>query len=308
MIPFPTGNIVNITLVGAGAIGSLWAGALARQGHTIHLWRRQPDSACTLNWQGLDAPDADTFTFRCNQPDQLSRSDIILITVKAFQVSEAIKRIAPWLDASTPVIVMHNGMGTENEVLQLLPDNPLLYATTSQAALRIDSHSVRHTGSGPTWLGAVNTAGHQWQALAEVLNTALAPCQWHEDIHYPQWQKLAVNCAINPLTAIHQCRNGDLAAPDFTAELTDICREVAAVMTAVGYPTSADDLWQRTLTVIRATAANFSSMQQDVANQRPTEIDAITGFLIEQAHHFQLAAPANTAVWQQIKHLEQNYG
>lgn len=299
---------MNITVVGAGAIGSLWAGALARQGHTIHLWRRQTASVSTLHWQGLDAPDTDTFTFHCNQVDLLSRSDIVLITVKAFQVSEAVRSITPWLCTSTPVIVMHNGMGTENEVLQLLPDNPVLYATTSQAALRADSHSVRHTGSGPTYLGAVNTAGDLWHALAGVLNTALAPCQWHEDIHYPQWQKLAVNCAINPLTAIHQCRNGYLAEPDFSAELTAVCREVAAVMAAAGYPTRSEELVQRTMTVIRATAANYSSMQQDVANQRPTEIDAITGFLIEQAHHFQLATPANFALWQQIKHLEQNYG
>jgi len=308
VIPFPTGNTVKITLVGAGAIGSLWAGALARQGHAIHLWRRQTDTAFTLQWQGLDAPDTDTFTFCCNQPERLTSSDVILITVKAFQVLESIKSIAPWLRTATPVIVMHNGMGTENEVLQLLPDNPVLYATTSQAALRVDRQSVRHTGVGPTFLGAVNRAGEQWQSLAGVLNTALAPCQWHEDIHAPQWQKLAVNCAINPLTAILQCRNGELAAPDFTAELTGICREVAAVMTAAGYPTRSETLLQRTLTVIQATAANYSSMQQDVANQRPTEIDAITGFLIEQAHHFQLATPANFALWQQIKHLEQNYG
>nr|WP_284694884.1 2-dehydropantoate 2-reductase [Photobacterium galatheae] len=295
-------------MVGAGAIGSLWAGALAKQGHSLHLWRRQPGSTYTLNWQGSHLSSAETFSFDCNQPHQLADSNIIIITVKAFQVTDAVTTLLPWLSAETPVVIMHNGMGTEDEVLTLLPDNPVIYATTAQAAFRPDPHSVRHTGNGPTYLGGVNRAGQECAALAELLHAALPPCHWQTDIHAPQWQKLAINCAVNPLTAIHQCRNGDLSAPCYADELTAICQEVSAVMTAAGYPVTTDALRQQVITVINATATNYSSMQQDVAHQRPTEIDAITGFLIQQANHFQIATPVNTRLWQQIKDLEQHYG
>ncbi|WP_330960808.1 2-dehydropantoate 2-reductase [Photobacterium sp. 53610] len=298
---------MKISLVGAGAIGNLWAGALAKQGHQLHLWRRQPGNTYTLNWQDVHSSREDTFCFDSNQPEQLANSDVIFITVKAFQVADAVTTLLPWLSADTPVIIMHNGMGTEDEVLSLLPDNPVLYATTAQAAFRPDPHSVRHTGNGPTYLGGVNPAGLACSGLAELLHTALPPCHWQTDIHEPQWQKLAINCAINPLTAIHQCRNGELSETRYADELTAVCHEVSAVMTAAGYPIDTVTLRQQVMAVIEATAANYSSMQQDVAHQRPTEIDAITGFLIRQANHFQIATPANTRLWQHIKDLEQHY-
>ncbi|QUJ66777.1 2-dehydropantoate 2-reductase [Photobacterium sp. GJ3] len=299
---------MNITLVGAGAVGCLWAGALAKQGHQVHLWRRQPGTHFTLNWQGLDTAIPDTFTLPCNQSSLLASSDGVLITVKAFQVSEAVASIQPFLKPQTPVIVMHNGMGTESHVLKQLPGHPVLYATTAQAAFRPDPFSVRHTGMGPTHLGGVNPAGQACAQFSDIFHDALSPCHWHTDIHLPQWQKLAINCAINPLTAIHQCRNGELADRHFAEPLMAICDEVAAVMRAAGYPAETESLLQQVYTVINATAANYSSMQQDVAHQRQTEIDAITGFLIAQATSFQIATPTNQQLWQQIKQLEQEYG
>ena len=296
---------MKVTVVGAGAVGRLWGCKLAKQ-HKVHFWTRDSNPTLAVQLNPLEPESLhETYCFSANQPEALKNSDCILITVKAFQVKQAITDIQPYLKQESPVIIMHNGMGSQHTTLQLLPDNPLLYATTAQAAFRPDSQQISHTGVGQTWIGALNTAGKAHSDLSFMLDHALPPCQWHENINYPLWQKLAINCAINPLTAIYQCRNGKLASEEFNHQLNDICDEVAQVMTAEGYPIKNSDLRQLTSKVISATGQNFSSMNQDICQHRTTEIDYITGYLIARAQAHRIAVPVNTRLWQQIKQLEQ---
>ncbi|WP_299015891.1 2-dehydropantoate 2-reductase [uncultured Photobacterium sp.] len=296
---------MKITIVGAGAIGRLWGCKLA-QHHQVHFWTREQTQDLTITLQPLEPKsELQTSQFPANQIEQLQHSECILITVKAFQVKQALSDIRPYLAPGVPVVIMHNGMGSQESALTLLPGNPILYATTAQAAFRPAKQQINHTGTGQTWIGALNMAGVQYEYLAKLFDQHLPPCQWHHDINKPLWQKLAINCAINPLTAIHQCRNGELTKNEFKTLLKTVCNEVALVMTAEGYPTSGRELKQLADNVIKATAQNYSSMNQDICQQRPTEIDYITGYLIARAKAHQIGVPANTRLWQQIKQLEQ---
>lgn len=299
---------MNITIIGAGAVGRLWGCKLAQQQHPIHFWTRSHHAITTVHLLASDRQqDLAIFHFPSNSAIKMKDSDCLLLTVKAFQVEQALHDIQPLISPATPIVIMHNGMGTQNLAQQRLPSNPILYATTSQAAFRPNPQQVNHTGIGQTWIGAENKAGNDYTFLAEVFNQALAPCQWHQDISQPLWQKLAINCAINPLTAKHQCQNGELAQPEFNDLLTQICKEVAAVMSAEGYQVTAKALRQQVDRVIKATATNYSSMNQDICQQRPTEIDYITGTLIARAKVHNIPVPINTQLWQHIKQLEQEY-
>lgn len=296
---------MNLTIVGAGAIGRLW-GCHLSQHHAVHFWTRNHARTLSLTFNPLEnASQPQSYRFAANQPEQLQQADCVLLTVKAFQVKQALTSILPYLPPTTPVVVMHNGMGTHPTVLGLLPENPLLYATTAQAAYRPSPAQLNHTGLGPTWLGAMNPAGHQQKHLAEALQQALPPCQWHDHIQIPLWQKLAINCAINPLTAIAQCRNGELAQAKYHPRLDAICEEVAAVMRAEGIAADSAVLRRQVDQVIKNTAGNYSSMNQDISQHRATEIDYITGYLIDRAQEHGIAVPENTRLWQQIKQLEQ---
>ena len=105
-----------------------------------------------------------------------------------------------------------------------------------------------------------------------------APCR---DIRQRLWQKLAINAVINPLTASHRVRNGELAGPRFRPWIVALVAEIAQIMQAEGV-LPPDAGWQAFVdAVIEATAANRSSMLQDVLAGRPTERDAILGPLIE---------------------------
>lgn len=299
---------MQFTIVGAGAIGCLWAASLAKA-HTVHLWTRSAQPQHKFAFSSLISNSAakapKILKLASNQPQLLQQSDCVLLTVKAFQVEQAIEAIQPWLSPSTPIVIMHNGMGSQAVALQKLPQNPILYATTSQAAFKPQPDYVQHTGIGQTWLGAINPAAQQLQLLANEFDKMLAPCQWHSDIQQPLWQKLAINCAINPLTTLHQCKNGELAHPKYQTALITICQEVAEIMCAEGYLTTADSLKEQVDRVIQATANNFSSMNQDVCHHRQTEIDYITGHIVRCGQHYNIRTPFNAQLWQQIKTMEQ---
>ena len=163
----------------------------------------------------------------------------------------------------------------------------------------------RHTGKGETWLGPINDAAKAHAALADELALALGQAGWDEQVLMRQWQKLAINCAINPLTALYKLKNGELAGPRFADALQQICVEVADVMCAEGIATTAEELQRRVMTVVELTADNYSSMYQDMELGRETEIEAITGFLLAKAARHGIAVPVNQGLYQAIKEKSQ---
>ncbi|KAB0510002.1 2-dehydropantoate 2-reductase, partial [Pseudomonas extremorientalis] len=145
-----------------------------------------------------------------------------------------------------------------------------------QAAFKPDRNSVSHTGQGQTQLGAFNLKGQQCTFLVDVLEHALPTVNWNPKIKTALWTKLAINCAINPLTGLEQIKNGELADQRFSETLNSIIRELTQVMQVEGITCSFDELEASVNKVIHATAQNNSSMKQDMFYKRKTEIDFIT--------------------------------
>jgi len=129
-------------------------------------------------------------------------------------------------------------------------------------------------------------------------------CHWDADIDSALWHKLAINCAINPLTAVHGCVNGELAEqPGLAAQVAGLCREISQVSYAAGYTATAQRIAQTAMDVIRATASNQSSMLQDVEAGRQTEINYITGYLLKVADAHGIPAPMNAALYEKVNSL-----
>lgn len=294
---------MNITIVGPGAIGSLWACKLQQAGHTVGLWqRRASQTQCQLQ---LDTQTSQLFCL--NDSDALSQSDLVLVTVKAWQVEQAITPLLTTIHPDAILVFMHNGMGALDDLGDKLNAFPVLLATTTQAAYKPSTEQVQHTGLGTTQLGAWNEKGRQCDFVADVFDHALAQSIWNPDIKQALWQKLAINCAINPLTALHQCRNGKLAQQQFASQLDAIINEVCQVMDLERIALEGKQIKQTVHQVILATAENFSSMQQDIAHQRRSEIDFITGYVVKCAQRHQLALPENSKLLKAIQQIEHSW-
>ncbi|HAT8516771.1 TPA: 2-dehydropantoate 2-reductase [Vibrio vulnificus] len=294
--------MVNILILGPGAVGSLWATKLKLAGHNVALWGRSDASEHPLQ---LD--DSSAMTFKHRHLPSLQSADLILVTVKAWQVMAAIEPLLPHIHSDTIILLMHNGMGTASQVAEKLAHNPIVVATTTHGAYKPHSQQVLHTGQGITQLGGFNAQGAQCEFLQAVLDHALPSVTWNPNIQQALWTKLAINCAINPLTAIHQCKNGELADERFHQRLERITQELVEVMVKEGIEVTFDTLQQTIMNVIHATAENYSSMRQDVFHQRRTEIDYITGYLLQAAHKHQIDAAENAKLYQHIKQIEQSW-
>ncbi|MEG3222392.1 2-dehydropantoate 2-reductase [Vibrio gigantis] len=293
---------MNITIVGPGAIGSLWAIKLLQAGHNVSLWSRSSTPSVDLS---LD--EQTSISFSNNNIEKLSASDLVIVTVKAWQVQEATTPLLHYLDPDTILMFMHNGMGAVDEITTQIDTHPVVLATTTQAAFKPDRNSVSHTGLGQTQLGAFNLKGQQCTFLVDVLEHALPTVNWNPEIKTALWTKLAINCAINPLTGLEQIKNGELSEPRFGNTLAAIIEELTQVMQAEGISCSSDELETSVNKVIQATAKNNSSMKQDMFYQRRTEIDFITGYLIKTAHKHKIDVPVNQTLFTQVKEKESSW-
>lgn len=291
------------TLLGCGALGGVFASLLTQSGQATRVLLRERHRS-TLH-PGIDFTSLEGHTQLINiergfisQPGQVKR---LLVMTKAGQVIEALTPLVGQLATDVPIVLLHNGMGIAEQVVTLFPHNPIIAGVTSHGAMQSGHFVFRHTGKGETWLGPVNEAARAHAALADDLASALGQAGWDEQIQARQWQKLAVNCAINPLTALYKLKNGELAGPRFADALQQICVEVADVIQAEGQPTGSDELLRRVMTVVELTADNYSSMYQDMEQGRETEIEAITGFLLARAACHGIAVPVNQGLYQAIK-------
>ncbi|WP_174870841.1 2-dehydropantoate 2-reductase [Pectobacterium polaris] len=291
---------MKITVLGCGALGQLWLAALHQQGHDVQGWLRIPQPYCPVNVTMLDGQHCN-LNLTANDPDHLAQSELLLVTLKAWQVSDAVTVLLPQLNPHCTILLLHNGMGTREELPSL--QQPLVLGITTHAARR-DANNVVHVAAGTTHIGTFNGDSSQ-SHLAEVLHQALPDVAWHTNISATCWLKLAANCVINPLTVKYHCTNGELSA--YPELIVSLCQEVASVMEREGFHTSPDSLLLYVNQIIQNTAANTSSMLQDIIAQRHTEIDYITGYLLHRARLHGLTLPENARLFDYIKQKENDY-
>ena len=284
-------------VLGAGSVGSLFASYLHLAGaHVILLPRHTNDSGSRTITNG---PASGSYAFECSNPSEEAPIDALLVTTKAYDVCDAVQSVQHRLHADTIILLLVNGMGLAEALAALSIAGRLYLATTTEGVHRSDTSHLVHAGTGATRIGRQGERPPAWFSLyqAEVPN-----CHWEPDIDAALWLKLAINCAINPLTAIHDCRNGELGQrPVLQAQVTELCAEIAKVCALEGHPETARTLESQVFEVIRGTAKNRSSMLQDVSAGRPTEIDYLTGFLVQRAALLGVDVPANTRMLEQVK-------
>ena len=285
-------------ILGAGSLGSLWACRLARAGKAVQLILRDQ--------RALDAYQA-AGRLTLIEPEQRSHYAVpaqlaarsapihrLLLACKAYDAAPAIAALAPRLAANAELVLLQNGLGSQDEVAEQAPAARCIFASSTEGAYLEAPFVVRFAGQGFNWLGdPLNPSRPEW---LDDLSDAGIPAQWTVDILTRLWRKLALNCAINPLTVLHDCSNGGLLG--HLAEVERLCEELSQLLQRCGQPDAAQDLAEEVQRVILATAANYSSMYQDVRAARRTEIHYLLGHACRCAARHQLPVP-------HLEHLRQ---
>lgn len=285
-------------ILGAGAIGRLFACKLAHAGFDPVLVVRhgQPGSVeQVLRRQRVES----RIRLATVGVTALGPASVkgMFVTTKANDAAAAVDSAAHTLAPGAPVILLHNGMGVREQLSASRPALNLLAGTTTEGAY-LEGNVLVHAGVGDTVIGRQGEAQPDWFAPLADSDERFS---WTADIDNALWKKLLVNCAINPLTAIHRCPNGQLLEdPALRQALEQVCRELAAVSAARGNDAAAREVSDWAKQVIRQTATNQSSMLQDVINHRATEIDFITGFLLREADRLGVPCPHNASLLREL--------
>jgi len=306
---------MKIVIIGPGALGSLFAAALAGQAdNEVRLLDHDAERAARLDGKLLLTIGEQEFCRRVSvsaDPERIGPADLVLLCVKSRDVAAAINASHALFTPATILITLQNGISHLDTLARIeLPMAPAVGVTAMGATLKAPGQ-VCHGGQGLTRIGFLTGMDQEkeqrLQEVAVLFSQAGLPTERVDNILDFVWAKLLVNVGINALTVIYDCPNGQLLnIAEAREKLVAAVQEGHAVARALGIRLPADPVSQ-TLAVCAATAANISSMLQDVRRGRPTEIGAINGALLARAAQLGIEAPVNRELVSRVSLLEEGY-
>ncbi|GAB4481986.1 MAG: 2-dehydropantoate 2-reductase [Anaerolineales bacterium] len=290
----------RLLILGTGALATLFAARLAAAGTQICLLGSWPAGLEALNREGarLILPDGREIRQAVRAiatPEEAGQVENALVLVKAWQTERAAQQLKRCLAPNGLALTLQNGLGNREILSAVLGAERVALGVTTLGATLLGPGLARSGGEGLLSL----EAHPRLAGLESLLRAADFPLEILPDAAALAWGKLVINSAINPLTALLQISNGELLQRrGARALMTALARETAQVAQACGVRLPFENPAQAAETVAKKTAANRSSMFQDVRRGAPTEIDAICGAVVRAAQSKGLSAPVNWVMWQ----------
>ncbi|HFE65695.1 MAG TPA: 2-dehydropantoate 2-reductase [Chloroflexi bacterium] len=296
---------MNITIIGIGALGSLFAARLVDVA-AVTMLGHWPEQITAVTQHGLTLVQPDGRSRTCpvpitNNPADVPPADLALILVKSSQTEQAARLAQTVLKSDGLALTLQNGLGNGEKLTAVLGQDRVIQGVTSEGAAMPVPGVARHAGHGQTWLAEQPGAA----PIVALLRQAGFQVESSRNVDSLLWGKLVVNTAINPLTAVLNVPNGYLAENKAARTvMAAAARETARVAAALGIRLPYPDAAQHALRVAQATAVNHSSMLQDILRGAPTEIEAICGEVIRYGRFHAIPTPVNEALYHLVRALE----
>ena len=312
---------MKVLIMGAGALGSILGGFLAKAGHSVTLVGRaahmEAIAAEGLKVTGIWGEHQITGLRTVCAPEEAAGDDydIAFIAVKSYDTAAAVAAIAPLLSDDTLVCSYQNGLGNAEAIAntvgaERVVEAMVIFGVQVPEPGHVDVTVIARPTALGVYPGGPDTA--RVQAVAEALDGAGLPTVYSEQIGAELWRKVAYNSALNPLCALLDVPYGTL--PEL-AETRDAMEAIVAELYAVA---AARDIAMDPATpaeymtlfydkLVPPTAAHFGSMREDFRLHRRTEIDALNGAVVRFGEEVGVACPANAMITRLVKARERLY-
>jgi 2-dehydropantoate 2-reductase len=295
----------RILIIGTGAMAGLFAARMAKHAEVTMLGTWE-EGLAALDAGGVFLVDADgsedvSPVRATSDPKDCAGHHPALVFVKSWQTARAASQLASCLDPEGVALTLQNGLGNLEVLQEALGEERAALGVTTTGATLLGPGRVRAGGAGPT-----HVAFHpRLEPLIVLLRRAGFEVDVTEDLEGLVWGKLAINAAINPLTALLGIPNGELLArPHALALMDEAAQEAAAVAAARGVNFPYEDPGAIAVEVAGRTANNRSSMLQDVQRGALTEIDAICGAIAHEGEMLGVQTPINRTLWHLVRALK----
>lgn len=307
--------------MGAGSLGSVVGGFMAKAGHDVTLVGRAPhmnairESGLRITgiWADHLVRDLDPRTDVSGLAN--GDFDLIVVAVKAYDTARAAETIAPLVDMDTLVCSYQNGLGNAERIAETIGWAHTFGARAIYGVrLPENGHADVTVIANPTALGTYDpaTPADRVREIAAAMDAAGLPTVYSEKIATVLWSKVAYNCALNPMSALLDVPYGALAESEHTrAVIERVIVELYAVGHAMGIalePATAEaylELFYGEL--VPPTAEHYASMREDFLRERRTEIDALNGAICRYGEAHGVACPVNATLTRLVRAREERY-
>lgn len=295
---------MKIGIIGAGSIGLLFAAHLSRS-HEVTLYTRTIEQAADINNHGIVMKSAGTSSVSYVSAKPLTSwtgtEDIAIVAVKQYHLLAVFEYMEKLSQVPATILFLQNGMG-HLKLLETLDSAHIFVGTVEHGALKENSYTVKVNG-----LGVTNVAVYKGdiEKLNSFIHSAPNAFPFLVRPNYFEMllDKLVVNAVINPLTAILGVKNGALIENQFYyLLLMRLFAEISSVLRLRDH----EKYLQAVISICKKTADNRSSMLKDIEANRMTEVEAILGFVLDEAKKQRIDAPLTEALYFAIKGKEES--
>ena len=295
---------MNITIIGAGAIGTMLATRLSNNVNKIKLIVKPEHTNLrerkTIILREISGEENN---IKIDFEDKIMETDLIILAVKSYDLPPIINNLTKM---ETPLMCCQNGLHTLNFIKKNIGIERLSYLVTGTGSSKVEPGISHHKGNGFTYIGELTNK--QTDKIKNIYNSLIGngmECKMVENISDYIWLKTIINSSINPVATIYRVKNGRLREPKLNEYAKKICEESTKVALETGIKLPLDS-WNEVNSIIEKTADNKCSMLQDIENNQMTEIEAINGEIIRIADRKGIPVPYNKKIITEIKNLSIN--
>jgi 2-dehydropantoate 2-reductase len=291
-------------------MGCLLAGLLSRNESDVWLLDKNPDRAEVISKEGVYIDYRGSINSvpvkATSDLAQIERADMLLLSVKSYDTSTAIKSCLPILTPETIIVSLQNGIGNAERISKIFKDALVICGATAHGSTLVGHGRIRHAGMGATTLAPLLQKNmEKAQSAADILTGCGMKTTVVNDAQSLSWSKLIINAAINPVTAMANVPNGNLLQDQILRErMRKAASEAAETARKKGVALLYQDEIEEVEQVCWNTRNNISSMLQDIQRHRRTEIDSISGAVVISAHLCGMQVPVSKWLLDRIHEIE----
>ena len=300
---------LRITVLGAGAMGSLFSGYLSRK-NEVTVVDVSDAMVNAINSNGVCINEKDGSVITCHpvavkKTEGIGPQDLVIVFVKSMFTVSALEENRNLIGPDTYLLTLQNGAGHESKLLKFADRKHVIIGSTQHNSSVIRPGCIFHGGSGITSIGLLDGESGLLESIARNLTDCGFECHTENNVQKQVWKKMFTNTAASSLTALFQVPLGFIHSdPNANWLMRQLCREAVEVANSLGLGFNLDEVTADVDRVCENAPNGFTSIYADIRDGRRSEVDTISGSVVEAAHDQGISVPYHEMVVKCIHALE----
>ncbi len=300
---------MKIVVLGAGAMGALIGGYLSKH-NDVWLVDISKPVVDTINANGIvikekDGTDTVLYPHACVDSSSIGKANLVIVFVKSMFTVSALQTNKAVIDDNTYIMTLQNGAGHESKLLPFADRSHVIIGSTQHNSSILGLGLINHGGSGITSIGLLDGNTKALKPIADTFNACNLDCVASDNVQWQIWHKLFTNTSASALTAIYRVPLGAITAnSEYDKKMRTLAKEAVTVANALGLAFDYEKVVKEIEDVCNNAPNGYTSIYSDIVNGRKTEVDTISGSVVEAAKQLGISVPCHEWVVDTVHDME----